>query len=273
MSDFRALDKFFDNIDFVVPGYERSSQYMVAIHRAFYEWARDRIAGAEALDAGCGEGYGADILAQTAERVVGIDIKPELVAHARRRYQRPNLDFRLMDCEAMNFGHSTFDVVVSNELIEHLPDFEAFLVGAQKVLRSGGRFMCATTNAGISFGKSDATPMNRNHYREFDASGLRAELSKYFDTCQIYSETMNERFRAFTLDRRARAVENLLIRIGVKHRIPIRLRNFVRQALTGVDLDRATEAGFEIVEGEVHDALYLIGVAEKRGWEASGDDT
>lgn len=261
--EFQSLDKFFGDIDFVVPGHSLSSQYMVAIHRGFYEWASARVGGGTVLEAGCGEGFGAELLSQSADYVVAIDIKPELIEHARRRYQRPNIDFQVMDCQALRFEDESFDAVVSNELIEHLPRYGDFLREAQRVLRPGGRFLCATTNAAITFKKADGSPMNRNHYQEFNAGEIRRELSSYFQSVALLSQIMNEEFRRFTFHRVARGLERLLVRMGVKHKIPIRLRNRVRQRLTGVDIDDATEAGFQIVEGHLNEALYLIADAVK----------
>jgi len=261
--EFQAIDKFFSNIDFLVPGDSRSSQYMVAIHKEFYAWATGRVAGQTVLDAGCGEGFGADTLAQTAEQVIAIDIKPELIEHARRRYPAANLLFQVMDCTAMDFTPGFFQVVICNEVIEHLTDYRAFLREAHRVLAPRGRFICATTNAEISFRAPDGSPMNRHHDQEFTVRTLRAELARHFDSVHIFSQLMNPAFREYTLDRKARFLERLMIALGFKHKIPIRLRNRVRQWLTGVDLVSATRAGFPVVHGEASDALYLIGIGEK----------
>lgn len=261
--EFQELDKFFSNIDFLVPGYGRSSQYMVAIHQEFYDWASGKVAGQTVLEAGCGEGFGAATLAKTSEHTTAIDIKPELIEHARRRYPAPNLHFRVMDCTAMDFSSAFFQAVVCDEVIEHLSDFRAFLQEAHRVLEPNGRFICATTNADTSFRAADGSPMNRNHYQEFTARTLREELSHHFDSIQLFSQLMNPDFRDYSLDHKARFLERLMIAMGFKHKIPIRLRNLVRQWLTGVDLDSATRAGFPVVEREASDSVYLIAIGRK----------
>ncbi len=262
-ADFHHLDPFFKNIDFVVPGYGRSSQYMVALHDTFYRWARAWVQGLVVLDAGCGEGYGVAILAEKAERAVGIDIKPQLIEHARRRYPASNLEFQVMDCEALKFADGSFDVIVCDELLEHLPNYENFLGSARRVLRAGGLFICATTNRKQSFMRSDGSPLNRNHYQEFDAVEFQKLLERYFQDLQIFSEKMNPLSKAYFSNPQARGIEWLLVRLGIKHKIPIGLRNFIRERVTGVKVDQMISHGFEIVEGVQNDAHYLIGVARK----------
>jgi 2-polyprenyl-3-methyl-5-hydroxy-6-metoxy-1,4-benzoquinol methylase len=269
-ADFQALDKFYDNIDFLVPGYQRSSQYMVAIHQAFYTWAAGRVSGCRVLEAGSGEGFGAAILARRAREVVGIDIKPELILHARSRYLLPNLSFRQMDCERMDMEPGSFDVVVCNELIEHLPDFRAFLASAARVLRPGGRLICATTNRAISFRKGDGSPANRNHFQEFTAEEFAGLLKEYFGESEIYSQLMGDTSRRYFLSTRARSVERWLVGLNIKHRIPIRLRNRIRQMLTGVDAGVVANDEFEIVPGSQAEALYVIGVATAGEKEIGG---
>src|SRR5438046_2018790 len=55
--------------------------------------ARPLAKGLRVLDAACGEGYGSFLLAQTAKEVVGIDIAPEAIAHAKSRYVSSNLRY------------------------------------------------------------------------------------------------------------------------------------------------------------------------------------
>ncbi|MEX2030593.1 MAG: class I SAM-dependent methyltransferase [Anaerolineales bacterium] len=261
--DFRPLRKFFDNIDFLVPGHEGSNQYMVAIHQEFYRWAGRWVGGKSVLDAGCGEGFGSAILAERAAQVMGIDIKPDLLAHARRRYPAPNLTFELMDCEAMSFPPAAFDVVVCNELVEHLRNYRAFLDGAYRALRAGGTFVCATTNAEVAFSGSDGAPLNRHHYQEFQAAEFQRELGRHFAHVQLFAECMRSRAALYLSHDPARWVERLLVRWGVKHKVPVRWRNFVRERMTGVRVEDFIAEGFEIVEGTRRDCLYIIGVGRK----------
>ena len=75
-----------------IPGVEGD----VAIeHLHRYHAASGVVRGLRVLDIACGEGYGSAILAGQAETVVGVDIAPEAVAHARATYPSPRLRFEV----------------------------------------------------------------------------------------------------------------------------------------------------------------------------------
>src|SRR5215510_12230251 len=61
------------------------------LHR--YIWASNQVKGKRVLDLASGEGYGANLLAAEAAFVCGLDIDPQAVEHAARRYAGPNLQF------------------------------------------------------------------------------------------------------------------------------------------------------------------------------------
>ncbi len=261
--DFRVLDPFFADIDFLVPGYEKSNQYMVAIHQAFYRWAATWVGGQVVLDAGCGEGYGVAILAERARCAFGLDIKPTLMKHARRRYSQQGIAFTVGTCEALPFPSQSLDAVVCNEVLEHLPDHRPFLEEARRVLKSGGHFICATTNAEVSFKGPDGSPMNRNHYREFSAAGFVAALACFGPGARLFGQKMQPEAAGYILHPAARRIERFLVRLNVKHKIPVRWRNWVRSRLTGVPAEVLVRGDYGITEGDFERALYLVGVVEK----------
>src|SRR5437867_1617585 len=89
-------------------------------HLVAYGAAQERVRGQRVLDAGCGDGYGTDLLAQTALRAVGVDRSAETVAIATRRYQRPNLVYRVCELPQLMELGERFDVVCNFQVIEHL---------------------------------------------------------------------------------------------------------------------------------------------------------
>jgi SAM-dependent methyltransferase len=100
-----------------------------------YHFAAPLVAGLDVLDVACGEGYGSALLAARARSVIGADIAPGAVDHARSRYAAiPNLEFRQADCAALPFADASFDVV-SFETIEHILTQAPFLDEIRRVLR------------------------------------------------------------------------------------------------------------------------------------------
>jgi ubiquinone/menaquinone biosynthesis C-methylase UbiE len=94
--------------------------------------------GTRLVDVATGAGYVAAAAAERGAEVIGIDFSATQVALARRRY--PPLQFREGDAGALPFPDNAFDAVVSNFGMPHLPDPDAFISEAIRVLRSGGRF-------------------------------------------------------------------------------------------------------------------------------------
>src|SRR5947207_14410902 len=59
--------------------------YWFQRHLVVYRWIARCAAGRRVIDMACGEGYGADLLAQSAASVVGVDANPEAHEHPRLR--------------------------------------------------------------------------------------------------------------------------------------------------------------------------------------------
>jgi SAM-dependent methyltransferase len=109
--------------------------YWFRRHLVVYEWIAAQVKGLRAIDMACGEGYGSNVLAETAASVVGVDANPEAHEHARLRYRRANLRFERDLIES--FSEPT-DAVVFLQTIEHLTDpgaalahFRALVGGAE----------------------------------------------------------------------------------------------------------------------------------------------
>jgi trans-aconitate methyltransferase len=121
-------------------------------------WARELIAklnlsGTEhILDVGCGDGKVTAELARAASRgsVTGVDSSPDMIRFACHKFPTsalPNLQFRVMDARRIRF-HCMFDVIFSNAALHWMDDHQAFLQGASRCLRSGGRLLVSCGGKG-----------------------------------------------------------------------------------------------------------------------------
>ncbi|MDQ1256006.1 MAG: hypothetical protein QG656_601, partial [Candidatus Hydrogenedentes bacterium] len=97
-------------------------------HRKAYEYACESAMGKRVLDFGCGSGYGTARLAKAAASVIGVDASQPAIAYAQEHYRADNLKFRRIppDC-TLPFDDDTFDMAVSFQVIEHMPDVAAYL--------------------------------------------------------------------------------------------------------------------------------------------------
>ena len=79
-------------------------------------------------------------------KVTGIDMTPEMLTKARRAAAEmgaANVEFVEAEAERLPFGDETFDVVVSNGVIDLIPDKDAVFAELHRVLTPGGRLQIA----------------------------------------------------------------------------------------------------------------------------------
>ena len=91
----------------------------------------------EGLDLGCGIGAFTRRLAERSDRVLGIDLSPNMIRLARERTAHPNVDYREADATTWEWPRGRFDVVASIATLHHLP-FEKTLVRMRDALAPGG---------------------------------------------------------------------------------------------------------------------------------------
>jgi SAM-dependent methyltransferase len=156
-----------------IPGLAEEN-YWFRRHEVVYERLASRCAGRDVLEAGSGEGYGADLLAGVARRVVGLDYDESAVAHVRARY--PRVEMLHGNLAELPLGDGDVDVVVNFQVIEHLWDQGQFVTECARVLRPSGVLLMSTPNR-ITFSPGRDTPINPFHTRELSAAELTELLS------------------------------------------------------------------------------------------------
>ncbi|MEE2673392.1 MAG: class I SAM-dependent methyltransferase [Myxococcota bacterium] len=110
---------------------------------AAIEDARGR--GRLVLDIGCGTGtYTSPLAAQTEATIIGIDVTPETLVEGRKVVPS-NVRLAASDAVRLPFAEATFDAVVGNAVLHHLP-LERALPELIRVLRPGGRLCFGEPN-------------------------------------------------------------------------------------------------------------------------------
>lgn len=98
----------------------------------------------EVLDVACGPGVVASALAGIAQHVIGIDITPAMLEHARnlqRERRLHNLVWCLGDVARLPFSDGTFSLVVSRYAVHHFEQPKDVVREMARVCRANGRVM------------------------------------------------------------------------------------------------------------------------------------
>jgi SAM-dependent methyltransferase len=164
-----------------------------------YAFAMELARGRTVLDAACGEGYGAALLARTATSVLGVDLSAEAIAHASARYVHPRLRFVQADVLALDgVADGSVDLVVSFETLEHLAEHEALLASFSRVLTPDGLLVISTPDRHTY--SEVAGHRNPHHVRELYREEFEALLSRHFARHRLYGQRVVAHSMLWRLD-------------------------------------------------------------------------
>jgi len=103
--------------------------------------------GETVLDLGSGAGFDCFLAAKIVGpkgKVIGVDMTEEMLARARANAEQGgygNVEFRLGEIEALPIEDNSVDIIISNCVINLVPDKEKAFQEAFRVLKRGGRLM------------------------------------------------------------------------------------------------------------------------------------
>ncbi len=162
--DFNRLTSLKPTGERVIPD-EGSNEEKYCGHLIFYDFASKYVKSKAILDDGCGAGYGTSFLTNAEpSETVGLDRSFEAISYASHKYWKPRLSYLIGDGVKLPFGDESFDVVVSSQVIEHVPKYTDYLLEILRVLKSSGILLIGTPNK-QTFNPNGA-PMPF-HFKEF----------------------------------------------------------------------------------------------------------
>jgi SAM-dependent methyltransferase len=96
---------------------------------------------ADALEIGCGTGTFSRLLAKRSDRVLALDLSPEMIRIARENSEQyPNINFEIADAMTRELPAGHFDCIVSIATLHHMP-FEPMLRRMKEALKTGGTLL------------------------------------------------------------------------------------------------------------------------------------
>jgi SAM-dependent methyltransferase len=135
-----------------------------------------------ALDAACGTGRYAEILAKRGHKVIGVDSSPDMLAHARQRV--PDGEFHVGELDHLPLPDDSVDVIVCTLALAHVPRLDPVLAEFARVLRPGGDLIISEVHpdwgalsSGIKVPGPDGAPRVGPQYLHKLGDYLRSALS------------------------------------------------------------------------------------------------
>lgn len=147
----------------------------VELHRRFstntsgwHPWVFDQLQLAEdskLLELGCGPGF---LWRSNYQRIPASwhitlsDFSAGMLEEARQRVGDEYFTYQVADAQALPFSDESFEAVIANHMLYHIPDLARALQEIQRVLKPGGRFYAST--------------VGRKHMYEMDELLAKAEF-------------------------------------------------------------------------------------------------
>lgn len=144
--------------------------------------------GYRVLELGCGTGsmwQGRDDLIEKCTELVLTDLSAGMLATAQSNIgNHSNVSYGIVDAQSIPYENETFDIVIANMMLYHVPNIDQALSEVHRVLKKGGCFYCAT------YGEHGIM-----HYltKVFSAYGVKDETNKAF-TMQNGRNVLNKVF-------------------------------------------------------------------------------
>ena len=187
-SDRKVYEHIYRNIE-KVPGYNRYHGYCLRIgqepspldylsHQEESYWAvierlramRRRRDVLKVLEVGCGLGYFTYALIREGYDAIGLDVATQAVQAAIARYGNHYVCSDLQ--EYGKDARETFDVLILNQMIEHVPDVHGLFRSAMQLTRSGGEIIVTTPSKSYAPGEIWQTELPPVHLWWFSEKSL-----------------------------------------------------------------------------------------------------
>lgn len=145
--------------------------------------------GEQVLELGCGTGsmwQGFELPAGC--RLILTDLSPGMLDTARNNTRHLSADYAVCNAMALPYADASFDVVIANMMLYHVPDIDRALGEISRVLKPGGRFFAATFGEhGVPEAVLEMLALPCTAIHRFTLQNGRSQLAKHF--CDIDMHT------------------------------------------------------------------------------------
>ncbi len=169
-----------------IPGAGGAQMAYEHLHRYLFatRWAR----GKHVLDVATGSGYGAALLASSADAVYAMDLDEAALRNASLAWSHERLTFFRGDATQLPMRSGSVALVLAFEVLEHLADQEGLISEIARVCSHQGMALISTPNKSSY---SDARGYsNPYHVRELCRAEFLSLLERHFGKVSLLSQQM-----------------------------------------------------------------------------------
>lgn len=188
--------------------------YWFRRHLVVYDWIAERVAGRRVVDMACGEGYGTEVLARTAEHVTGVDANPEAYEHARAKYGSQKIEI-VRDLIESYRPSTKVDAVTFLQTIEHVQEPATVLRHFASLLAAGGTVFVSTPNLLTLAPEGAEKSDNPWHVKEYRPVEFRELCDEVFQDVTIYGVFHARKLRLHELAIRHARWDNVHRGLGI----------------------------------------------------------
>ena len=189
------------------------------------------------LEIGCGKGRMIKHLLDAGHDVRGCEVNRRMLDEGRRLYGPLPID--PVDGTALPYSTATFDILISFDVFEHIPDSDAHLIEVRRVLRPGGSYLLQTPNKWTNsvfetLRWRSLTAWRQDHCSLHSARELRSRLSTHGFETRFYDVPVVTDFFRRKIRHHLGRPGSMLLRLVNPDRLPLSLRtNFYIEATKG----------------------------------------
>lgn len=117
---------------------EIKAKKILAVIKDFLEQRNQSLDNKTCLDIGGSTGFVAKKLSPFARKITVIDIDRDALSFGRKYHPAKNISYRVADAMRLPFKNNSFDIIVCNQVYEHVPNYFTLAKEIQRVLTDDG---------------------------------------------------------------------------------------------------------------------------------------
>jgi ubiquinone/menaquinone biosynthesis C-methylase UbiE len=183
---YDSSEKYIDILDY------KSNPYRFQVAKSYVSLlSSESVLSNKFLDLGCGTGFTSKLLSDENLNVVGLDISEHFIK-SKKYYESDKLNYIVGDLTLLPFQNGSFDIVGSNDVIEHILDVDKALKEMIRVVKPNGKIIIVSPNL-LSPIRPLLALLKKEDIHLYDNSRLKAALAIFRNIYYIISKQLSSK--------------------------------------------------------------------------------